>query len=80
MENFPKGYSDVQQTYSGYSTPHPTRRDNGLQIIEARLPRCVQQEIVVAPIAQAERALWNPRQQCQNDADLEAEYDVEDYA
>ncbi len=80
MENLPEGNSEVQQTNARDGPAHPAGSDNGLQRIGARLPRCVQKKIVVAPVAEAERALWNPRQERKHNANLETENDIKNYA
>jgi hypothetical protein len=80
MENFPKGDSEIQQSDTGDSAAHPARSDYSLERIRARLSGGVQKKIVVTPVAQTQRALRNPRQECKHDADFEAENDIENYA
>ena len=80
MENLPEGNSQIQQTNSRYGAAHPSGRDDGLQRIGARLPRRIQKKIIVTPVAEAERALRNPRQERKHNADLEAENDIKNYA
>lgn len=80
MENLPEGDSQVQQPNARDRAAHPSGSDDGLQCVGARLPRCVQKKIIVAPVAEAERALRNPRQERKHNANLEAENDIKDYA
>jgi hypothetical protein len=42
--------------------------------------RCVEEKIIVAPIAQAKKSLRNPRQKRQHNADLQAQNNIEDNA
>ena len=53
VEDFPKRHADIQQTEAGNGSANPARRDEALQAIKAGLTRGVEEEVVVAPIAQA---------------------------
>lgn len=53
VEDFPKRHADIQQTEAGNGTTNPARRDEALQAIKAGLTRGIEEEVVVAPIAQA---------------------------
>ena len=61
MKDFPKGNPDVQQTDAGDRAAHPAGSNHGLYYLHAGFSRRIQQKIIVAPVAQAERALGNPR-------------------
>src|SRR6266511_5889753 len=63
VEYFPEGNSNIQDADAGNCSTHPSRSDHRLQRMQAGLTRGIQQEIIVAPVAEAERALRNPRQQ-----------------
>src|ERR1044072_920169 len=80
MKDLPKGDPDVQQTDAGNSATHPAGSNYSLQRLHAGYPDGVQEKIILAPIAHAERALRNPRQERQKDADLQAENDIENDA
>ena len=80
MEDFPKGNPDVQQTDAGDRAAHPTRSNHGLNDLHAGFSRRVEQKIIVAPVAQAQRSLRNPRQQRKHNANFEAKDDVKDDA
>lgn len=77
MKYLPKGDSKVQQTDAGHSAAHPAGSNYSLQTLHAGYPYGVQEKIIVAPIAHPKRALRNPRQERQKDADLQAEDDIE---
>ena len=47
--------------------------------MHAGLARGVQEKIVVAPVAQSERALRNPGQEREHNADFQAENNIENY-
>src|SRR5689334_514738 len=61
VEYLPDGDAQVQQSDAANSAAHPTRSDDGLQPLDARLLRSIQQEEVVAPIAEAPHSLRPPR-------------------
>ena len=77
VEDFPKRHSQIQDAQTGNCSTDPTRSNHALQTVETGLTRGVQKEIVISPITQAEKSLRNPRQQCEYDADLEAQDNVE---
>ena len=77
MKYFPEGNPDIQETNAGNSATHPSGSNYSLQRIHAGFARGVNQKIVVAPVAQPESALRNPRQECENYADFQAEDDIE---
>ena len=76
MEYLPKGDPDVQKADAGNCPTYPSRSNYDLQRVHARLARGVQKKIVVAPVAQAERALRDPRQEGKDKANLQAEDDI----
>jgi hypothetical protein len=76
MRKLPESYPEVEQADPRHCAAHPARRDSMLQALQTRLLCRVKKEVVVAPIAQSERV--NPRQQCEHNADFEAQDDVED--
>jgi hypothetical protein len=80
MKDFPEGNPEIQDTNSGYCAANPTGGNNRLQTVITRFPTGVEQKVIVSPIAKAERTLRYPRQECQDNADLEAQDDVEDNA
>ena len=80
MKYFPKSYANIQQTKSGDRTAHPARGDHCLQTLDAGYAGGVKEEIVVSPIAQAECALRNPREQRQHNANFKAENNIENDA
>src|ERR1700730_16959710 len=49
VENLPESDSQIQRANAGHSASPPTRRNDGLQTIEAGLAGCVEQKVVVAP-------------------------------
>lgn len=53
VEDLPKRHADINQTETSNGAANPTGRDEALQAIEAGLTRGVEQEVIVAPIAQA---------------------------
>ena len=77
VENFPKRDPDIQQTEAGDCAAHPSRRNHGLQQ-RAGLARRVQQKIIVAPVAETQRALRRPGQQRQHDANFKAKDNIKD--
>lgn len=77
MENLPKGNPYIQQADACYRSAHPAGSNNGLQPIQASLARRVQKKIVIAPIAQAQRALRNPRQEREHNTYFKAEDNIE---
>ena len=80
MKYFPEGNSDIQQADSGNCSAHPPRSDYRLNRVHAGLARGVQKKIIVAPIAQPQRALRNPRQQRKHNANFKAEDDIKNNA
>lgn len=78
MEYLPESDPNIQETHTSHCPTHPPRSNYSLQSMHAGLPRRVQEKIVVAPVAQAERALRNPRQEREHNADFQAENDIED--
>lgn len=82
MRYLPAGYHQIQNPYAAHSAAHPSRCDDRAQALQAGLLRSVEQEIVVAPIAQSQRRQerhdMNPRQKGQHDADLNAQDNIED--
>ena len=80
IENLPKCHAEIQQSEAGHGAAHPARSDYGLQAIESGLARGVEEKIVVAPIAEAEKVLRNPGQQREHNANFQAKDDVKDYA
>ena len=82
MRYLPEGYEKIEHAYAADSAAHPARSDKRLQALQAGLLRRVEQEIVVAPVAQPERRQerqnMNPRQEGQHDADFQAQDNVED--
>ena len=77
MEYFPKGDPDIQEPDAGNRSAHPARGNYGLQCMHAGFARGVQEKVVVAPVAQSKRALRNPRQERQHNANLQAEDNIE---
>ena len=80
MEHLPESNSQVQYTHTGDRATHPTGGDDRLQTVDAGLARGVKQKVVIAPIAQAKKPLWNPGQEHQNQPDLQAKDDVKNDA
>lgn len=78
MKYFPEGNPDVQKTNASHCATHPAGGHYSLQRMNAGFARCVQQKIIVAPIAQPECALRNPRQERKHNADFQAEDNIED--
>ena len=63
---------------SGHGTANPARGHHGLQSLHTCFARRVKQEVIIAPIAQTERTLRNPGQQCQHYANFQAENYIKD--
>ena len=80
MENLPEGDPDIQDTDASHCTANPAGSNYSLQRMHAGFARGVQEKIIIAPVAQAKRALRNPRQQHEHQADFQAENDIEDDA
>lgn len=80
VKDLPKRHAQVQKTKTGDGASHPSRSNHVLQGIGSGFPGGVQEEIIVAPIAQAEKPLGDPRKQCKHNADFQAEDYVEDDA
>ena len=80
IEDFPECHAEIQQAKTRDCPAHPAGGDEALQTVEAGLTGGVEQKVVVAPIAQPEKALWNPWQECENDANFQAKNDVENDA
>ena len=80
VEDLPESDSEIQKPDATDSATDPTRRNNRLQPLNARLAGSIQQKIVVAPIADSPHTLRPPGQHGKEDADLEAKDNVEDNA
>ena len=80
MKYFPEGDPDVQKTNPSHGATHPAGGNDSLQRMNAGFARGVQQKIVIAPVAQSERTLRNPRQECEHNADFQAEDNIENDA
>ena len=84
MGHLPEGYAQIEQPEPCDSAAHPTGRDRPLHAEEARLVRRIDQEVVVAPVAQPERGQEredvNPRQEREHEPYFEAQDNVEDNA
>lgn len=80
MKYFPESDSQVQHSDARYGAAHPPGCDDSRQTIEAGFVRGVKQKVVVAPIAQAKKALRDPWHERQHQANLEAKNDIEDNA
>jgi len=79
MGHFPNGHPDIKESDTGNGAAHPARRNETLQPVEVGFSCGKNQEVVVAPVAQAEHALGNPRQKSQHDPYLQAEDNVKNY-
>lgn len=81
MRYFPEGNHQIENADAAHSAAHPARGYDRAQSLQAGLLRGVEQEIVIAPIAQTERRQerqnMNPRQEGQHDADFQAQDNVE---
>ena len=80
IKDFPKRHAEVEKTKTGHCTSDPSGSDYTLQSVESSFPGRVKEKVVVAPIAQPEKTLRNPGEQSEQDADFQAENDVEDDA
>lgn len=80
MENLPKGDADVEDAHAAYGTTDPARSHHTLQAVHSGLTRGIQKEIIIAPITNSQRAMWNPRQKSQYQTDLEAQDNIENDA
>jgi hypothetical protein len=80
MKDFPKGNPDVQQADAGDRAAHPPGSNHGLYDLQAGLSRRIHKKIIIPPVAQAQRALRNPRQQRKHNANFKAKDDVKDDA
>jgi len=74
--DLPEGQSEIDEAEAGDCAAHPTGSDRLLQTLQPRLLRGVDEEEVIAPIAQPER--MHPGQKRQHDARFEAQNDVKD--
>lgn len=80
IEDFPKCHAEIQQAQTGDCSAHPARSHEALQTVESRFTSGVEEKVVVAPIAQPQKALRNPWQERENYANFQAKNDVEDNA
>lgn len=80
MEDLPKRNPEIQQAEAGDGPAHPAGRHHDLQRRHPGFARRIKKKIVVAPVAEAERALRNPRQEGQEDANFQAEKDIKNDA
>ena len=80
IEDLPKCHAEIQQAQTSDCSAHPARSHEALQTVESRFTSGVEEKVVVAPIAQPQKALWNPWQECENYANFQAKDDVENYA
>jgi hypothetical protein len=78
MKDFPKSHSQIQHAQAGDRAAHPARSYHGLQPVHSALACRIQQKIIIAPVAEAQRALRNPWQQREHYANFKAQDDVED--
>src|SRR6266568_1968785 len=72
VKNLPECNAEVQNPNPCHGATDPSRGHQRLQCVHAGFARCVQKEIVVAPIAQPKKSLWDPRQEREHNANLEA--------
>lgn len=80
VEYLPKRHAEIQQSQTSYCPAHPAGSNEALQAVESGFPGGVEQEVVVAPIAQPQKALRNPWQERENYANFQAKDDVENNA
>ena len=79
MDYFPHGHADVEKSHSRHGATDPPGSHKALQFVKACFARRQNQEVIIAPVAQAKQALRYPGQTREHDSDLEAENDVENY-
>ena len=79
MDYLPYGHADVEKAHSRHRASDPSRSHKTLPSIKACFACSQNQEVIVAPVAEAEESLGYPGQTREYDPDLEAKYDVEDY-
>src|SRR5215207_1703002 len=72
VKDFPESNAEIQDPNTTNSAPDPSRSDDCLQSLNTRLASSIQQEIVVAPIANSPHPLRPPGQNCKEDADFKA--------
>ena len=80
VKDLPERHAQIQQTETGDGASYPSGGHHTLQLIESGFTRGVEQKIIVAPITQAEKALRNPGQERQHNANFQAKNDVKDNA
>ena len=80
IEDLPESHTQIQQSESSDSAAHPARRHKVLQSVETGLTRGVEKKVVIPPIAQSKKALRNPRQERQDNANFQAKNNVKDDA
>lgn len=76
MHHFPECHRKVDDSEAAYGPAKPTRRDSILKTAQAGLLRSIKQEIVIRPIAEAERVI--PRQHRENYAHFKTKQDIKD--
>ena len=80
LEDLPESDSEIQDADTCYGASNPSGGHHCLQSVVSGLARSIEQKIVVAPVTESQGALRDPRQQSEDNADLEAKDYVEDYA
>ena len=80
VKDFPESDTDVQKSDATDGAPDPTRRDKGLYSLNAGFLRSIQQEIVVAPVAEAPHPVRPPGRDREERADFKAQDDVKNDA
>lgn len=80
MRYLPEGDHKVEHPDAAHSAAHPTRGDHGSQTLQSGLLCGIEQEIVVAPVAQPKviRQQMKPRQESQHKADFQAQDNIKD--
>src|ERR1051326_9060377 len=80
VEDLPERDAKIQQSDTAHRAAHPTGSDHCLQTLNTSFVGSIQQEIVVAPIADAPHSVRPPRRHREKNANLEAQDDVKDNA
>ena len=80
VEDLPKSHAEIEQAETGHGAANPAGGDHALQSIKSGFARRVEQKIIIAPVAQTEKTLWNPRQQREHNADFQAKNNVKNDA
>lgn len=80
MRDLPKSDQEIEHSKTCDSTAHPARRNGLLQSLHSSLMRCIDEKVVITPVAQAKSALRNPRQESEHDAHFQAKEDIEKYS